>query len=1142
MFSPSHKRISTENKTCLIGGGAISLLFRCVSLGLALTLSGFAESATVSINEFVASNGSVLADEDGDYEDWIELKNHGDQAVSLAGFGLSDDPSNPMRWVFPDVTLQPGEYLLVWASGKHRTNPAHPLHANFSISSEGEPLTLTDPNGVTTVDAVGPVRLGRDMAYGRVPDGTGEWHFFEHPTPSGRNETTAYEAWLQPPVFSHPSGFHANSLDLRLESTDPGATIVYTTDGSEPSAAGAGTATFNYKNRYPGPNQSGTGPILTAEARTLIYDAGIEIEGGNLLPNTLARITTTPDWNYPPAHMPAANAPLHKGMVVRARAIRDGSLPSEIVTRTYFTGAGGADTVGLPVVAVTLPGEALFDYDNGIYTPGRVYDDWWLNNPGERSLAGWRRPANYTRRGREWERAGHVEIFAPEAGRIIAQNAGIRVHGGASRREPMKSLRLYARRSYDTQDEFQHRFFDDLFDPYGRPVNAFKRIILRSGGNDNPQTRIRDTLFHTLLRPFGLDDQRHLVALHYINGTFWGHVDIRERIDRYYIASRHLISPGDVALLSYYHSAGVAVDGPQLEEGGEGDLRDFKDLLEFVETEDMKVPGNFAHVADQIDIDAFILYNVAQIYLGNYDWPHNNNEFWRKRVPDRRSGALPSHDGRWRWILTDLDFGFGMYRENPDHRTLAWALRDQSWGEDPVRVEATKLLRSLVKNAEFRNRLINAFADHMATTFAPDHVVGLIEEFESLIGPVRDGIHHERYRGRQGNAAQIPRLIDHARRRPAVMWSHIRSEFNLTLPFVDVTFDVNEPEAGTLRINTVRVDGNTPGLPDPRKPYPFSARYAGGVPLEVTALAREGFTFARWKEFPNEESNRIRIDPWTTRSLTAYFEPDPREPVTAAYWNFNDPSDLLSPNIGSPGAHLFMEPGPDTVVTDGGGNGFSGENARAGDLPGRHLRINNPLGSALEIHLPTTGLSAPVLAYEVRRSNRGPGRQLIAYSTDGVDYHEFAEIQVFAEDPLLHRFDFSGIEAAADNPDFRVRITFERGDNGGTEGNQRIDNLTLSGLREKPASIYHDSSPTQDLGGGWKWNGMGFLYDSYFPFVYLPSENRWIYVIGGKESGYFFHDHTHGYWAWTGSSLYPWYYILTGPSAGQWRSTISGES
>src|SRR5690554_5770162 len=85
-------------------------------------------SQDIAINEVMSSNGSVISDEDGDYEDWIELYNYGTTSVNLEGFGLTDDPSVPFKWVFPSVVVQPGEYLLIWASDKNIVEVGQPLH------------------------------------------------------------------------------------------------------------------------------------------------------------------------------------------------------------------------------------------------------------------------------------------------------------------------------------------------------------------------------------------------------------------------------------------------------------------------------------------------------------------------------------------------------------------------------------------------------------------------------------------------------------------------------------------------------------------------------------------------------------------------------------------------------------------------------------------------------------------------------------------------------------------------------------------------------------------------------------------------------------------------------------------------------
>lgn len=157
-----------------------------VLIWLLITIPCAAQTPSVAINEFMSSNGGILADEDGDYEDWIELYNYGEDDIDLAGWYLSDDYANPYRWEFPDIVLPAGEYLLVWASGKDRSKPGQPLHTNFSIDRDGEELMLTNPWG-DRVDEVAPTPVERNWSYTRKPDGYGSWSWSENPTPLAPN-------------------------------------------------------------------------------------------------------------------------------------------------------------------------------------------------------------------------------------------------------------------------------------------------------------------------------------------------------------------------------------------------------------------------------------------------------------------------------------------------------------------------------------------------------------------------------------------------------------------------------------------------------------------------------------------------------------------------------------------------------------------------------------------------------------------------------------------------------------------------------------------------------------------------------------------------------------------------------------------
>ena len=124
----------------------ISPIDRVLDGSQQLNPPGIDPSFPILISEFCASNDSVIADEDGDFSDWIELHNRSDQQVQLNGWGLSDSENGEVRWLFPEISLDPGHYMVVFTSGKDRRDPDQNLHTNFKLSSAGEVLTLFKPD------------------------------------------------------------------------------------------------------------------------------------------------------------------------------------------------------------------------------------------------------------------------------------------------------------------------------------------------------------------------------------------------------------------------------------------------------------------------------------------------------------------------------------------------------------------------------------------------------------------------------------------------------------------------------------------------------------------------------------------------------------------------------------------------------------------------------------------------------------------------------------------------------------------------------------------------------------------------------------------------------------------------------------
>ncbi len=214
----------------------------------------------VVVNELLASNSRSVTDPQGHHEDWIELYNPVSVAVDLGGYYLTDDLSRPTKWQIPTdkptaTTIAARGYLMIWADGDI-TSPG--LHAGFRLNDEGESVALFAPDGVTLKDSL-PFDAQRvDISYGRCPDGGADLRFMAVPTPGAAN-VNLYEGIVEKPEASVPSSLCTGPLTVALTTTTEGATIHYTTDGSEPFTLSRGVPTGALY----------TGPIAVSKAMTL---------------------------------------------------------------------------------------------------------------------------------------------------------------------------------------------------------------------------------------------------------------------------------------------------------------------------------------------------------------------------------------------------------------------------------------------------------------------------------------------------------------------------------------------------------------------------------------------------------------------------------------------------------------------------------------------------------------------------------------------------------------------------------------------------------------------------------------------------------------------------------------------------------
>lgn len=794
------------------------------------------KNTNILINEFMASNSFTVFDFAGDAEDWIELYNAGTSPVLLHNFTLSDDSLELDMWRFPPVVIEPDSFMTIYASGKDLFYPEP--HTNFRISRSGEPLILSSPTG-HICDFLQPVALESDISYGRYPDGSPVFKYFAKPTPGKSNNTSQAFNGISyaTPAFSVHGGFFEAPFNLDISINHPTAVVRYSLDGSEPNTG------------HP------------AFSQPLLIDSRI----GDT--NTISMISETSLSFLPPA------GEVFKSNVIRAKAFIPDSITVKTVTHTYFVDTGIFSKYNTPVLSLVTDNDNLFDSTIGIYVLGDKYYEWQQQNPND-SLTLWH-PANYLGRGDAWERPVHLEYFENTGVTGLRQDAGLRIHGGASRTFNQKSLRLYARNKYGPAP-FSYPVFDGHTQRVSNlPLEKFDRLMLRSSGNDWGRTFFRDGLMHSLIAHTKLDVMAFQPAVVFLNGEYWGFHNIRERMDKYYISRHYNIDADDVAILEGHGSLNTGYISDQIHYYG---------LHNYVDNNDMSQNLHYDYVKTLMDVENFMLYQAVQIYYRNTDWPGNNIKFWRKRTDNYIPHAPYGKDGRWRWLFYDLDFGFGLIEglNAHLHNTLEYACEagNTQW---PNPDWSTLLFRNLLENTNFRNGFINTMADHINTSFLPHRMLDVIDSLKHIYAPgMQEHIERWRLPVNLGQWDQHINILHYfALNRSASISQHIMDKWQISGTY-NLTLDVNNLQQGFVQINTILIDDNTKGIIG--TPYPWTGKYFNDIPVSLKAIPKPGYKFVEWLETGDTQAH-ITLSLNQAATYTALFEEDTAAPYMSLYIN-----------------------------------------------------------------------------------------------------------------------------------------------------------------------------------------------------------------------------------------------------------------
>lgn len=733
------------------------------------------EKGSLYINEYSTSSTQTVTDDDGEFVSFVELYNSGEKAINLKGCYLTDDYKNKTKWAFPAVKIEAGEYLVVYLSGKTKQyEGGNKVHADFVLNGEEEALYLLDKNK-KTIDSCEVFELTSNLTYGRIAETPEKFAFFAKATPGKANTLKAFEsidsarytknktlavtevAAVNTTVPQSSKGEYFDYVEIRNNTNKSINLKNYKLSDSKNSEsfktlpdkvlkAGEYIAVYCGDSDYVssvtgniyvdfGLNRYGETVYLTDKKGVVIdsfsygrlssgYSSGRDVDGtdetvyySTLTPaaenpkTSLNGALSNPEFSQSSTYLekgskieiacasgeiryttdgsvPTKKSKLYtepitinKTTAIRAKVFKDGCVPSDAISATYIVGRKH----DLDVVFLTTDEDNLYDYNTGI----------WADGPGitsEFPYVG----ANYWQ---DWERDVNFEYMTKDGTAQLQFDAGIKVFGQFSRALSQKSVSINLRDKYGPT-EVCYPFFDD------NDVNVFSSLILRNSGQDFSKSHIRDAFCAMVMKnSIDVDIMDYKPVVAYVNGEYFGIYDLREKLDEDYLANHRGTDSENVDFIK----------GNNIVQNGSMD--NYNALLEYIKTHDMTDNKCYEYVCSQIDIDELISYWMCESFFTNTDT--GNIRFYRENT----DGA------KWRWIFFDADWS--LYPS-----TYTWNYIDNYLnpnGHGVGKAFKTTIMVGLMKNKNFRTRVLEIHSEHLKTTFDTERMLKIYDEMISEI-------------------------------------------------------------------------------------------------------------------------------------------------------------------------------------------------------------------------------------------------------------------------------------------------------------------------------------------------------------------------------------------------------------------------
>lgn len=469
--------------------------------------------------------------------------------------------------------------------------------------------------------------------------------------------------------------------------------------------------------------------------------------------------------------------------VIRAVCYDKDGLSSEVVTKTYFVGRAPKQSAeDIAVVSVAADAADLYDSRSGIFGNG----------------------------GTSKKPKVHIDYFNSENKLGFGQEAGISAYNYESG-TPLKSMIVFAGTEYDGKSKFNYEMIPG--------VEKMASFILSSGGYDSV-SKIRDSIVCSAAAESSLSSSGESPCIVFINGIYNGVFSIKEPYDTDFIENHYGIPKSNAV---------VVTDG-RVTSGDEKNIEMYTYVMKGL-SYDMKIPENYASICRFFDIDSVIDFFAFQLYCGNTDWYNKNVSMWRSIS----QGVGEYEDCKWRFFIGNTDTSAALFEKSAyDFNSFEEMMNMDNFGE------TLKILSSLLKNSEFKNRFAIRFLDIANNTFDYGRVSkiisGLEKEYEKYMGNY--------YRQILGPGfssgsfyAENKKIDEFYKNRRDYILGFFGSAFNDSGEKISVTLSENIAGAGSVTFNSgeYALNGNAK-----------SFSYYSGYAYSLKAAAKDGYIFSHW--------------------------------------------------------------------------------------------------------------------------------------------------------------------------------------------------------------------------------------------------------------------------------------------------------